>query len=224
MSEPLTSYIRRQTFVEKIVLSKTFWIVFILLGFTYPIYRSVHRTLPKPLPVLYELPQFKFTNEFGKTLSSQELMGKPYIISHLHSACREACELQFTELKKIQKRIRGLGTKVAILSISVLPDEDTPKKLFDLSRKMQTNPYVWSFATGNTEALNQFLMQKIRPGLKNPELLVSPYDLIQSRKLFLVDQEGRVRAMYTYDKNSINQLMIDLGLLINREQFEGGNS
>ena len=42
------------------------------------------------------------------------------------------------------------------------------------------------------------------------------YDIAHSEKIVLVDQAGRVRGYYDYNNTSIDQLMIDVGLLINR--------
>jgi protein SCO1/2 len=43
-------------------------------------------------------------------------------------------------------------------------------------------------------------------------------DVAHSNKLVLVDQEGKIRGYYSIEKNGIDQLMIDTGLLINKKK------
>ena len=61
------------------------------------------------------------------------------------------------KMQKIQKRVRGLGTKVTILSFTVDPDNDTPKVLFKLARDRGANPFIWKFITGKKRVLKNFL-------------------------------------------------------------------
>jgi hypothetical protein len=50
--------------------------------------------------------------------------------------------------------------------------------------------------------------------LGNSDLVL--FDIVHTEKLVLVDEVGFVRGYYSTDKISIDQLMIDVGLMINR--------
>ena len=43
-------------------------------------------------------------------------------------------------------------------------------------------------------------------------------DVAHSNKLVLVDQDGKIRGYYSIEGNGINEMMIDIGLLINRKK------
>jgi len=63
----MTSYVgykRNGNFFEKLVTNKLFWFLFISFTFSYPIYRSIYRELPPPLPVIKKVPDFSLTNDF----------------------------------------------------------------------------------------------------------------------------------------------------------------
>ena len=96
---------------ERLFLSKMFWAVFLSLGFSYPIYRSVTRQLPPPLPVFSTLPQYELINEEGQPFGSQALQGKPYIAGFFFTNCPSSCPALMAKMQKLQKRVRGLGTK-----------------------------------------------------------------------------------------------------------------
>ena len=118
-------------------------------------------------------------------------------------------------MQKIQKRVRGLGTKVTILSFTVDPDNDTPKVLFKLARDRGANPFIWKFITGKKESLKEFLIDGLKVPMGDKEETNNIYDIAHSEKIVLVDQVGNIRGYYGMSKDNINKLMIDVGLLAN---------
>jgi protein SCO1 len=208
-------FIRKGNVVEKIVRHKLFWVVFILAGFAYPIYRSLNRTLPPELPVIAQVPDYELISENGQRFGSKDLKGRIYLANFIFSRCPSVCPKMLGDLQKVQKRIRGTGKKVAIVSFTVDPEYDNEKVLFDLARKYDASPYTWTFLTGSDkDALFKLYRDGFKVGVEqNPQDL---FDIAHSEKIVLVDEENRVRGYYSFDENSINQLMIDVGLLINR--------
>lgn len=216
MSEATTlGFIRNQSPLQKIVLSKAFWIGFIFFGFSYPIYRSLKRELPPDLPAMYQIPQFELTNEFGKPFGSKDLSGKIYLANFIFTSCPTSCPLTMKKTQIIQKRLRGLGTKVAILSFSVDPETDTPEVLNKFARNYMANPYIWNFLTGPYDKMKDLLVNgfKVAVGKKDPSMM----DIAHSEKVILVDGSGMVRGLYSTDKQSVDQLMIDVGILVNKK-------
>ena len=208
-------FIRENSVVEKLVRSKLFWVLFILFGFSYPIYRSLNRTLPPELPVIAQVPEFELISENGQRFGSKDLKDRIYLANFVFARCPTACPKMLLELEKIQKRIRGTGKKVAIATFTVDPEHDNEKILFDLARKHKANPYTWTFLTGSDkEAMFKLYRDGFKVGVEqNPQDM---FDIAHTEKIVLVDGESRVRGYYAFDENSINQLMIDVGLLINR--------
>jgi protein SCO1 len=208
-------FIRGSNVVEKLLRHKAFWVLFILFGFTYPIYRSVYRTLPPELPIIAQVPDWELISENGQRFGSAQLQGKIYLANFVFSRCPSICPKMLGELEKIQKRVRGTGQKVAIVTFTVDPEHDNERVLFELARKHKANPYTWTFLTGpDKDAMFKLFRDGFKVGVEqNPENL---FDIAHSEKIVLVDEENRVRGYYAFETNSINQLMIDVGLLINR--------
>ena len=208
-------FIRASNRFEKLIGSKIFWILFLAFGFSYPIYRSLNRTLPAELPIIAHVPEFELISENGTPFGSKDLKGRIYLASFVFSRCPTVCPRLLTELEKIQKRVRGTGRKVAIVTFTVDPEFDKPNVLFDLARTRKANPHVWTFLTGNNK---EEMFKLYRDGFKvgveqNPKNL---FDIAHSEKIVLVDGDNRVRGYYAFEEHSINKLMIDVGLLINR--------
>lgn len=214
---------RDRTVVERLVASKIFWVLIISFFFAYPIYRSVQRELPAGPERLFKVPEFSLTNDFGEKFGSADLYGKPYLANFIFTACPSTCPEQTEVMQQIQKRIRGLGQSVAMVSFTVDPETDTPEVLYKYARRHHANPHVWSFVTGPEEELYDLLVEGFRVPVGEKEVFDSPveglhlYDIAHSERIVLVDSEGYVRNFYSIDNISIDQLMIDLGLLVNRQ-------
>jgi len=207
--------LRSSNVVEKLVRSKFFWVMFLLAGFTFPIYKSLNRTLPPELPVLAQVPEFELISENGQRFGSKNLAGKVYLANFVFTRCPTACPKMLSELQKVQKRVRSTGHKVAIVSFTVDPENDNEKVLFDLARKYDANPFTWTFLTGeNKDEMFKLYKDGFKVGVEqNPKDM---FDIAHSEKIVLVDESNRVRGYYSFDEHSINKLMIDVGLLINR--------
>ncbi len=216
------TFIRRDTKIEKIVSSKVFWLVFIMAMFSYPLYRSFNRTLPDPLPVLYTVPDFEFTNEFGKPMGSKQLKGMIYLANFMFTSCPTTCPKLMGVMQKVQKRIRGLRNSATIVSFTVDPSYDTPKVLNKYARSLKTNPMIWTFLTdNNAEKMRKLITDGFKLAVgEREQQSVDVFDIAHSEKIALVDQKGRIRGFYSTDKDSINKLMIDVGLLANYHEMK----
>lgn len=214
----LVQELRKESFFERLVQKKIFWVIFISLAFAFPFVKALKREVTNKLPYLGAVPTFSFLDENGKSFGSKDLKDKVYIASFFFTSCPTVCPPLLEKLRVVQKRVRGLGRKVAILSFTVDPETDTSGVLFKRAREVKANPYIWKFLTGDEGKLKNLLVGGFKvPMEKNEEHEGDPsmMEIAHSQKLVLVDTEGNIRGYYSIDKVSIDQLMIDLGLLAN---------
>ncbi len=212
------SFIRKSNFIEKMVLSKLFWVLACSFLFAYPISKSINRVLPVDLPFYGDVPVFRFTDENGKSFGTNELKGKVYIANFMFTSCQTSCPILLKKVQTVQHRIRGVIDRAAIVSFTVDPDTDTSKVLFDKARELKANPVVWRFLTASLEDTKALLVDGFKVPVGDKTVANSVMDVAHSNKLVLVDQEGKIRGYYSIEKNGIDQLMIDTGLLINKKK------
>jgi protein SCO1/2 len=84
-----------------------------------------------------------------------------------------------------------------------------------VARKWKANPFIWKFLTADIDHLKNVLVNGFKVPIGNKEYSKSIYDIAHSEKIVLVDQIGNIRGYYKMEKNDINRMMIDLGLLAN---------
>ncbi len=208
---------RNSNFVEKLVRSKLFWVLMTGFFFSYPIFRSVTRELPADLPVLATVPEFTFTAENGENFGSEDLKGKVYIANFIFTKCQTVCPALLNRLQSVQHRLRGVMDRAAIVSFTVDPENDTPAVLFDKATQVKAKPTVWRFLTAPVEQTHKLLVDGFKVPMGKKEFANNVWDVAHSEKLVLVDKQGQIRGYYSTEKDSINQLMIDTGLLINKK-------
>ena len=207
-----------QKYLARAVLNKWFWTAFFIFGLGYPVYRSMNRTLPPPLPVYSSLPSWELISETGSKFGSRELTGRIYVASFIFTRCPMQCPALMKKVQVIQKRIRGLGDRMAIVTFTVDPTYDNSSRLFKYARDLRANPRLWTFLTGKEEEIEKLLIKGFKVSIGEP--VSNIMELAHSEKLVLVDQTGRIRGYYGSDTNSVNRLMIDVGLLVNNA-FQG---
>lgn len=223
MSQTVTGYYREENFFQKMIRRKSFWLLFWILSFSYPVYRTLTRTLPPPLPVYYQVPEFNLTNEFNKSFGSKDLKGKFYIANFMFTSCPTTCPALMEKMDLVQKRIRGLGTKAAIVTFTVDPETDTPEVLFKFARKRHSNPFVWNYLTGTRADLEKIVINGFKVPMGEKESItkkletetVTLMDIAHTEKLVLVDDKGQIRGYYGTERVEMDKMMIDLGLLVN---------
>lgn len=219
----MSGYIRDENWFQKLMRMKSFWLIFWMLSFSYPIYRSLNRTLPPPLPVYYQVPEFTLTNEYNKPFGSKDLKGKFYIANFMFTSCPSSCPALMEKMDVIQKRIKGVGTKAAIVTFSVDPVNDTPDVLFKYARKRNSNPFIWNYLTGTKADLQKIIVDGFKVPMGDKEEVskkledkdITLMDIVHSEKVVLVDDKGQIRGYYSTDKVDLDRLMIDMGLLVN---------
>ncbi len=217
-STPLTQNFRRSNIVEKLVSNKLFWLIAVGFLFAYPITKSINRELPPDLPVYSTLPEFQFTNENAVAFGSNDLKGKVYIANFMFTSCKTACPVLLKKVQVVQHRMRGVIDRAAIVSFTVDPETDNADVLFAKAREMKANPVVWRFLTAPIAETKKLLVDGFKVPLGDKTFANSVMDVAHSNKLVLVDQEGRIRGYYSIEKDGIDQLMIDTGLLINKKK------
>ena len=212
------AHIRKSNFIEKLVGSKLFWVLACTLLFAYPISKSVTRMLPAELALYNTLPDFRFTDENGKSFGTNELKGKVYIANFMFTSCQTYCPKLLKQIQTVQHRMRGVIDRAAIVSFTVDPDTDTSTVLFAKARELNANPVVWRFLTATPKDVKNLLVDGFKVPIGEKQTANNIMDVAHSNKLVLVDQDGVIRGYYEADTKGINQLMIDTGLLINRKK------
>jgi protein SCO1/2 len=101
---------------------------------------------------------------------------------------------QFAEAQALIKE-RGLSERAGLLSVSFDPKNDTPQVLAEHARKLDADPKVWTFVTGNRDEIDRFasslLLTLVRGQATNPD------EIGHTLRTTVIDTSGKIAKSYS---------------------------
>ncbi|MDF7821135.1 SCO family protein [Runella sp. MFBS21] len=159
--------------------------------------------------VYHTIPDFKFVNQDGDTVTAQNFKDKIYVADFFFTTCPTICPVMKKQMLKVYDKIKG-QPDVAILSHTIDPQHDTPTVLKQYANDLGVkDAKQWMFVTGERE--------KIYDIGEHHYLVVAgadstaPGGYIHSGAFILIDKEKRVRGMYNgTDDEGTKRLLADI--------------
>ena len=115
--------------------------------------------IPPPagkLEIGAELPDFVLTDQNGRPFRTSSLRGKVVAIDFVYTRCPlpDVCPRLSANFAMLQRKFAG--SELALLSVTVDPDYDTPRILSEYARRWAAGPQ-WTFLTGDVAPLAKAL-------------------------------------------------------------------
>jgi len=213
----LPSVPRPAFFLVRWVGNPWFWVAFIFLSMTVHISRAVLTGLPKPLPVLGHVPDFKLLDQHNQHFSAEELRGKVWVANFIFTRCPTICPLTTQKMASVMHRTRNLGPGFQLVSLSVDPEHDQPHVLQSFAQKYRASPRMWTFLTGEREALRSLLVDGMKVHMTNDGPTDDLMSIGHSGHFVLIDGKMQIRGYYDSNEAGVlDRLVRDAGLLANR--------
>ena len=164
---------------------------------------------PEPLPVLFNAPTLELTDQFGQTISTEQLRGNVWVACFVFTNCAGPCPLMTEALVKTSKSIDSRRMK--FIAISVDPKRDTPAVLKAYAQRFGADPARTHFLTEpGTDYMKIAAGFRVGVGAADGE-----HPIFHSEKFFLVDTAGRLRGIHSFrDDPSMAGLINDAGRLL----------
>ena len=135
------------------------------------------------------LKDFELTERSGKTVSSHELLGKPYVVSFFFSTCPSICVMQNQKLQELQNMFAGQGVK--FLSISVDPEIDRPEVLTEYAKRFGAVEDQWLFLTGDLTYIRRVAAEIYQ---------LAADKKFHSEKFVLVGRDGKIVSFFSWNE------------------------
>lgn len=117
-----------------------------------------HHMMEAPPPVLrstinYLVPDVTLVRADGERVKlARELSdGHPVLLNFVYTTCTTICPVLSQTFAEVQRRLGPDASKIRMISISIDPEQDTPARLIEYSRRFHAGAQ-WQFYTGTVEA------------------------------------------------------------------------
>jgi protein SCO1 len=101
----------------------------------------------------YAVPDITLVRSDGAHVKlSQELDdGRPVLLDFIYTTCTTTCPVLSLTFAEVQRRLGPEAGRVRMLSVSIDPEEDTPRRLSEYAKRFRAGSQ-WSFYTGTLQA------------------------------------------------------------------------
>jgi protein SCO1 len=164
--------------------------------------------VPSRLAVIRAAADFTLIDQNAKSVKLSDYKGKVLLVSFVFTTCNGSCPATTHRLAKVRAALDDQRKhNVVFLTITLDPARDTPEalrryiKLYDL-------PADWMFLTGSPETVAQTIADWgmwVKPTANG--------QLDHPSRIFLVDQELRIREVYNVDMLRPTEVLEDVDLL-----------
>ncbi|MCX6150400.1 MAG: SCO family protein [Ignavibacteriales bacterium] len=196
--------------------NKKYWILIIIFLFELFFFGCGRK-----LPVETDLSQlhFKMMNQDSILVVFPDyLKGKPAILGMIFTNCPDVCPLITNNMQRIQKRLMKTGIKeINFVSITFDPMRDKPSVLKDFAELREIETSHWQFLTGEQSDIDS-LRRRLKylaiagDSTKTADGKLS-YFFVHTDRIYLIDQDARVRKYYKGSEVNLDEIAADIKLL-----------
>ncbi|KQM41308.1 hypothetical protein ASE59_03255 [Sphingomonas sp. Leaf10] len=150
-------------------------------------------------------------DQSGRPIAPGRFAGKFVLVNFIFTGCGSTCPIQMAELTKFDRSLPpAIRAKLALLSISVDPANDTPRRLATYARTFDVDGRRWSLATGRPADILRITraFAAMRPGSGDCNF--------HSSEVRLFDPQQRMIQRYAAAPLAERQLRADLTALATR--------
>lgn len=160
--------------------------------------------------------RFNFTDQDGNAISNHTFDNNIYVADFIFLSCPTICPKMTNAMQEVYLAY-ATDERVAFLSHSIDPENDTIQRLKAYANKLGVTANRWHFVRGNQDSILS-LSEHSYFSTAYPDS-TSPGGFTHSGGLLLVDKNRHIRGVYNSTKTSeIKRLIGDIQLLL-KEQF-----
>lgn len=187
-------------------------------------------TTPRPAAI------FQLQDQFGRPFSLSDHRGRVVLLTFLYTSCPDVCPIVTSQLREVHQMLGQDAGRVSFVAVSVDPERDTVEAARAYSEKWDMLD-KWTYAVGSREELSPvwaayYVDPTVDEGQEQtPEKEASPtptrqtgvaglredvlkeYQVAHSTPVYLIDQQGQTRVLFTPPLDT-QALVHDIRLLL----------
>tara|TARA_B100001769_G_scaffold224617_1_gene185536 strand:- start:104 stop:844 length:741 start_codon:yes stop_codon:yes gene_type:complete len=151
----------------------------------------------EPLPYLLvnnerkKVPNFKFINQNGKSISNNDYLGKVYIVEFFFTTCTTICPIMNTNLVHIQNSFTAFPN-FGIASFTINPEFDTSEVLKLYAKENDINNLNWNLLTGDRSDIYKLANEGFNLYTAASSDFIDGFE--HSGYFAIIDKEGYIRS------------------------------
>lgn len=141
---------------------------------------------------------FRLVDGDGKTVTEQDMKGRPFLVFFGFTHCPEVCPTTLFEVSEVLRKLGPDADKAAALFITVDPERDTPAVMKDYLANF--DPHLRGL-TGSREQIDPVL-RSYRVYSKKVPLDGGDYTMDHTALVYLMDKQGKFVAPFNVKRSA----------------------
>ena len=140
---------------------------------------------------------FKLIDQNGKTVTDQDMKGKPFLVFFGYTHCPDVCPTTLFELSEVMRALGPDADRIRALFITVDPERDTAAAMKDYLSSF--DPHLRG-ATGDRKAVDAVEKVYRVYAKKVPTGKDGDYSMDHTALVYLMDKQGRFVAPFKLNR------------------------
>jgi protein SCO1/2 len=164
------------------------------------------------LSVIARAPEFSLQDPSGRPVRLSAYQGRVVLLAFVFTTCPGVCPLISKQMSALQESLKheGLfGSRANLVSVTVDPETDTAVVLAKYAKSYGADPAGWRFLRETPEktqpvltAYDEWIKLLPKGGIDHPA------------RVYLIDQRGNIREIYSLAFFNEKQALIDIKTLL----------
>jgi protein SCO1/2 len=155
-----------------------------------------------------QAPELALQSSNGEALNLSPFRGKAVVLGFGFTSCTEVCPVTLSVLAQARKKLGAQAADVQVVYVTVDPERDTPEQL-----KKYLTAFDPTFIGGTGSAQRLAAVRKDYGISAEKKGTGSSYSVAHSSYTYLIDKQGRIRAMMPFG-HTADDYVHDLKLLL----------
>jgi protein SCO1/2/putative membrane protein len=139
------------------------------------------------------VPAFRLTDQLGRPVTRDDLLGKVWVANFFFSRCAGDCSKTNATMAKLQHDLAG-QKGVLLVGFSVDPEGDTPAVLCSYGERWGNDPKRWLMLTGPEKEMYGLIEHGFKQAVGRNKDAKPGFEVMHTFALVVVDAKGEIRG------------------------------
>ncbi len=149
-----------------------------------------HRDIVDGDTIFHKVPNFTFTNQYGKIITNESFKDQAYVIDYFFTSCPTICPRVKAQQLRLHEKYKD-HQKLSFLSVSIDTKYDNVERLNKFATKLGIEKGNWHFVTGGKDQIYENATGFFHTAIENDK---APGGFDHDGKLVLIDRQGHIRG------------------------------
>ena len=149
-------------------------------------------------------PDFRLTDQAGRSVALSELRGKAVVLTFMYTTCTDFCPLTAEKLRQTLEHLGRDASRVELLAVSVDPERDDRRAAQEFTARHRLPESNWHYLVGSEEELAPvwaaYGIGRVPRAGGGAASASPPADMLgHTDALYVLDRQGRKRTLVRGD-------------------------